>query len=236
MPKPDSLLSLMSRPLIMNPEAIPVIGIDEHLPAVPAERLTPESLRERFARPPAWELEIPGDGGLFATRPPAAAAVLMPLVMREHGVQVLLTRRTDHLRSHAGQISFPGGATETEDASSEATALRETEEEIGLARSHIEIIGSLPEYVTVTAFHVTPVAGLVTPPFELKLDAFEVASAFEVPLAFLMNPANHRRHRYDFERDGAQLSRTFLSMPFEGQFIWGATASMLRNLYRLLSA
>ena len=226
----------MSRPLIMNPEAIPVIGTDEHLPAVPPARLTPESLRERFANPPAWELEIPGDGGLFATRPPAAAAVLMPFVVRKQGVQVLFTRRTDHLRSHAGQISFPGGATEAEDASPDATALRETEEEIGLARSHIEIIGRLPEYVTVTAFHVTPVAGLVSPPFELKLDAFEVASAFEVPLAFLMDPANHRRHRHEFERDGQQLSRTFLSMPFEDKFIWGATASMLRNLYRLLCA
>lgn len=226
----------MSRPLVLQPETIPIIGTDDHLPPVPAERLTPAYLRERFADSSAWEPEIRGDGGLFATRAPAAAAVLMPFVVRAEGVQVLLTRRTAHLRAHAGQISFPGGATEDQDGSPEATALRETEEEIGLTRQHIEIIGSLPEYVTVTAFHVMPVAGLVTPPFTLKLDAFEVDEAFEVPLTFLMNPANHRWHRYAFDHDGEQRSRTFLSMPHGEHFIWGATASMLRNLYALLIA
>ncbi|MBV8501725.1 MAG: CoA pyrophosphatase [Paucibacter sp.] len=226
----------MSRPLIRDPEAVPIVGVDAHLPAVPAERLRPESLRERFLCPPVWEPETRGDGTVFTARTPASAAVLMPLVLREEGVQVLLTRRTAHLRSHAGQISFPGGATESTDGSPAATALRETEEEIGLTRAKVEIIGTLTEYVTVTAFHVTPVVALVTPPFELQLDAFEVAQAFEVPLAFLMDPAHHRRHRFDFESEGAQHSRTFLSMPWDGHFIWGATAAMLRNLYRFLSA
>ena len=226
-----------SRPLILQPETVPVISVDDHLPALAPERLTPSALRARFDDGSReWEHEILGDGGLFATRPPAQAAVLIPLVMREDGLHVLLTRRTAHLRSHAGQISFPGGGAEPEDGSPEATALRETAEEIGLGPEHIEILGRLPEYVTVTAFHVAPVVALVAPPFVLTLDAFEVAEAFEVPLAFLMNPAHHQRHRYEFERDGEPQARTFLSMPHGEHFVWGATAAMLRNLYRFLAA
>ncbi|MDM4764697.1 CoA pyrophosphatase [Pelomonas sp. SE-A7] len=231
----------MTRPAILNPQAVPVTAVDGHLPAVADGSLTPASLRERFASPPSWQVEIPGDGGLFANRPPAAAAVLVPLVMHEQGLHLLLTRRTDHLRDHAGQISFPGGRVEPEDGNAIATALRETEEEIGLAGRNIEVIGELPVYVTVTGFHVTPVVALVQPDIELQLDAFEVAEAFEVPLAFLMNPANHRRHRFEY----AGGERSFLSMPWTSldeqglpreYFIWGATAAMLRNFYRFLSA
>ncbi|MET0519309.1 MAG: CoA pyrophosphatase [Burkholderiaceae bacterium] len=231
----------MTRPAILNPHAVPVIGSDDHLPPVPAAALTPAALRQRFATPPPWQAEMAGDGGLFAHRPPSGAAVLIPLVMHEDGLRLLLTRRTDHLREHAGQISFPGGRVEPEDGSAEATALRETEEEIGLARQRIEVIGSLPIYTTVTNFQVTPVVALVAPGFELRLDEFEVAEAFEVPLQFLMNPAHHQRHRFAF--DGGE--RQFLSMPWvavdaDGQpreyFIWGATAAMLRNFYRFLAA
>ncbi|HEX2010656.1 MAG TPA: CoA pyrophosphatase [Roseateles sp.] len=237
----------MSRPPILNPQAVPVTGADHHLPAVPAEALQPEALRRRFAAPPAWQPEISGDGGrgssAWAQRAPAAAAVLVPLVMHDSGTTLLLTRRTAHLRDHAGQISFPGGRVEPEDEGVIATALRETEEEIGLAREHIDIIGQLPIYTTVTAFEVSPVVALVRPGFDLTLDAFEVDEAFEVPLEFLMNPANHQRHLFSWE--GGE--RQFLSMPWiardpqEGgapreYFIWGATAAMLRNLYRFLSA
>lgn len=232
----------MSRPPILNPQAVPVTGVDGHLPPVDAARLTPRALRQRFAAPPpAWQPEIPGDGGLFATRVPVAASVLVPLVMHEQGLHLLLTRRTAHLREHAGQISFPGGRVEPEDGSAVATALRETEEEIGLARDSIEIIGELPIYTTVTAFHVTPVVALVRPGFELTLDEFEVAEAFEVPLQFLMTPAHHQRHVFSYE--GGQ--RQFLAMPWHGPdhagqmrdyFIWGATAAMLRNLYCFLIA
>ena len=231
----------MSRPPILNPQLVPVTGVDAHLPAVDAAALTPQALRQRFAMPPTWQAELPGDGGIFASRTPASAAVLLPLVMHEQGLTLLLTRRTAHLREHAGQISFPGGRVEPEDGSAVATALRETEEEIGLAREHIEIIGELPIYTTVTAFQVTPVVALVRPGFELTLDEFEVAEAFEVPLQFLMTPAHHQRHLFSFE--GGQ--RQFLSMPWRGPdstgqthdyFIWGATAAMLRNLYRLLIA
>lgn len=233
----------MTRPAILHPHAVPVSGTDAHLPPIAAERLTESALRARFASPPAWTLEIPGDGGLFSNRAPAAASVLVPLVLHEEGVHLLLTRRTEHLRDHAGQISFPGGRVEPEDGSAAATALRETEEEIGLAREHIEIIGQLPIYTTVTNFQVTPVVALVRPGFELTLDDFEVAEAFEVPLAFLMTPAHHRWHR--FEVEGAE--RRFLSMPWTDDdadahgvsreyFIWGATAAMLRNFYRFLAA
>lgn len=231
----------MTRPTILNPQAVPVAGVDAYLPPVDAAALTPAALRARFAAPPPWQAEFPCDGGLFSQRAPAAASVLMPLVMHEDGLSLLLTRRTDHLRDHAGQISFPGGRVEPEDGSPVETALRETEEEIGLDRAHIEIIGQLPIYTTVTAFQVTPIVALVRPGFGLTLDAFEVAEAFEVPLQFLMTPAHHQRHRFEF----AGGERQFLSMPWVHEdatgrpreyFIWGATAAMLRNFYRFLAA
>ena len=142
-----------------------------------------------------------------------------------------------HLRDHAGQVSFPGGRAEDHDADAVATALRETEEEVGLSRQHIEVIGALPHYRTVTSYVVTPVVGLVRPGFELALDSFEVAEAFEVPLDFLMDPRHHQRRAFDMS--GTQLD--FFAMPWSPQpdkeyFIWGATAAMLRNLYRFLSA
>lgn len=229
----------MNRPLIPDPQAVPVVGTDAHLPAVAGERLSPAALRQRFARPLSWAPEIAGDMRLLE-RTPAPASVLVPLVQRQGGLQVLLTQRTAHLRDHAGQISFPGGRVEAHDLDVVDTALRETEEEVGLERRHVEVIGRLPTYRTVTNFIVTPVVALVTPPFELQLDSFEVAEAFEVPLHFLMTPAHHRRHV--FEAGGRQ--RQFLSMPWQGPhpdgtlheyFIWGATAAMLRNLYGFLS-
>jgi 8-oxo-dGTP pyrophosphatase MutT (NUDIX family) len=230
----------MTRLPILDPQSVPVVGNDAHLPAVQAAALTPQALRARFAAPPLWEPEITSDGRVFE-REPAHASVLVPLVARDDVVRVLLTRRTDHLRAHAGQISFPGGRAEAGDADAVDTALRETEEEVGLSRAHVEVIGTLPTYTTITAFHVTPVVALVRPGFSLALDAFEVAEAFEVPLSFLMTPAHHRRHR--FEALGS--TRQFLSMPWDGvdargqprhYFIWGATAAMLRNFYRFLSA
>lgn len=158
------------------------------------------------------------------------AAVLVPLVNRPDGITVLLTQRTEHLADHAGQISFPGGRVEEGDESREVTALREAEEEIGLPRSRVEILGTLPEYRTVTGFSVTPVVALVEPPFSLKLDAFEVADVFEVPLAFLLDPSNHQRHSYDYHG----RRRSYYAMLFQGRFIWGATAGMLINLFQVL--
>jgi len=158
------------------------------------------------------------------------AAVLFPIVRRLDELTVLLTQRTAHLKDHPGQISFPGGRCESTDASPAATALRETNEEIGLSSAHVEIIGYLPEYRTATGFRVTPVVAMVTPPFDLRLDAFEVAEAFEVPLSFLLDPANHQRHSMEI---GGVL-RHYYAMPYEGHFIWGATAGMLVSLHRLL--
>ena len=227
----------MPRPRILNPRAVPVSGTDAHLPAVPAHALTAQGLRQRLRDTSAFAPEIPGDGHLLQ-QAPSAASVLVPLVQRADGLHVLLTRRSEALRDHAGQISFPGGRAEPFDHDAVATALREAEEEVGLAREHVEIIGQLPVYTTVTAYVVTPVVALVHPPFTLVLDASEVDEAFEVPLRHLMSPAHHRRHIFTFE--GGQ--RQFLSMPWQsplGQheyFIWGATAAMLRNLYRLLIA
>ncbi len=209
------------------------------LPPVPAARLAADALRERFRHPPVWTPEFVDDrwrGGEGAVRP---AAVLVPLVPRSDGLAVLLTLRTAHLSAHAGQIAFPGGRTEPEDGSPVGTALRETEEEIGLARDKVEILGTMPAYTTGTGFEVTPVVGLVDPDHALAPDAFEVAETFEVPLAFLMDPAHHQRRLYRWS-DGVE--RAFLAMPWRTpdgtreHFVWGVTAAMLRNLYRFLAA
>lgn len=225
-------MTTSARPRILEPRAVPVTGDDAHLAAVGPERLHAAALRRRLAAPPPWTPEHVGDGGLFDGYERTNASVLVPLVQRDDGLTVLLTQRTSHLRDHAGQISFPGGRAEASDADAVDTALREAEEEVGLARRHVDVIGALPIYRTVTNYDVTPIVALVQPPFELTIDAHEVAHAFEVPLAFLMTPAHHRRHVFEFE--GGR--REFLSMPWGEHFIWGATAAILRNFYRLLIA
>lgn len=159
------------------------------------------------------------------------ASVLFPVVARPDGDFVLLTRRTEHLRDHPGQISFPGGRVEPEDTSAVHTALREAKEEIGLNPDHVEVVGFLPDYCTITGYRVTPVVAIVTPPFELTLDAFEVAGVFEVPLAFLLDPSNHQEH--SIMRDGKP--RKFFAVPYHDYFIWGATAGIILSLHRALS-
>jgi 8-oxo-dGTP pyrophosphatase MutT (NUDIX family) len=154
------------------------------------------------------------------------AAVLFPIVLRDEGHTVLLTQRTAHLRDHAGQISFPGGRVEGDDESPVHTALRETEEEIGLSRTKVEVVGFLPEYRTGTGFRITPVVALVQPPFDLLPDPFEVAEIFEVPLSFLLDPTNHQQHSLHYR--GAL--RNYFAMPYGDYFIWGATAGMIRSL------
>jgi 8-oxo-dGTP pyrophosphatase MutT (NUDIX family) len=212
---------------------VPVASVDLHLPAVSADRLEVASLRKRFASPPLWEPEFVAESR-FSERVPAAASVLIPLVMRTQ-LLVLLTQRTAHLSSHSGQIAFPGGKRDADDADDIATALREAHEEIGLEPRYVEVLGSLPLYTTGSAFHVTPIVALVQPELTIAANPDEVDDVFEVPLAFLMDPANHRHHVVDW----AGASRRWLSMPYQDadheRFIWGATAGMLRNLYRLLS-
>ncbi|MGC2519819.1 MAG: CoA pyrophosphatase [Burkholderiales bacterium] len=190
-------------------------------------------LRRRFAQSRAVAPVTTGDGRLWRTAEEIrSAAVLVPLVRRGDGFTVLLTRRTAHLNDHAGQISFPGGRTEPGDASAAATALRETEEEIGLAGARVEVLGHLHEYLTVTGYRVTPVVGLVTPPLDLRPDDFEVAEIFEVPLEFLLDPANHQRNSVIHEG----RRRHYYAMPYRQYYIWGATAGMLMNFCSFLTA
>jgi len=159
-----------------------------------------------------------------------AAAVLVPLVDRLEGLHVLLTLRGANLQYHAGQVSFPGGRVEPGDASAAATALRETEEEIGLPAASVEIVGRLDDYITGTGFVIAPIVGLVRPPYALSPDPSEVDAVFEVPLSFILDPANHRRESRVFNG----VERRFHAMPYGDRYIWGATAAMLLNLYDLL--
>lgn len=227
---------------LFDPRSIPVRDVDTHLADVLPDRLAPQALRERFRHPPEWTPEHSVEKK-FYDRQPALAAVLIPLVMRDK-ITLLLTERAHGLSTHSGQIAFPGGRTDDTDADAVETALREAWEEIALPRNHVEILGTLPTYVTGTAFIITPVVALVRPGFKLQPSPGEVADAFEVPLGFLMNPAHHRHHETKF--DG--VLRQWLSMPYtepddesvggepRERYIWGATAGMLRNFYRFLSA
>ena len=159
------------------------------------------------------------------------AAVLVPIIAHGDGLTLLFTRRATHLRDHSGQVSFPGGRVAEGDATPEATALREAEEEIGLAPGSVEILGRLPDYHTRTGFRITPVVGAVAPPLTLRPDANEVEEIFEVPLAFLLDEANHQRHSREWQGE----LRWFYAMPYQGHYIWGATAGMLVNLARHLA-
>jgi len=222
---------------VFEPEALPVESTGADLPPVAPERLTPDGLRARFEQRLQWAPE-PIVESRLREGDPRLAAVLMPLVVREAGLTVLLTQRADHLNDHAGQVSFPGGRQESYDADATATALREAQEEVALDPARVEILGSLPDYLTGTGFRVTPVVGLVHPPFTVEADTLEVAEIFEVPLSFLMDPACHEVRVFRWE--GGE--RRFFAMPYpraesEGHhFIWGATAGMLRNFYRFLVA
>jgi 8-oxo-dGTP pyrophosphatase MutT (NUDIX family) len=161
---------------------------------------------------------------------PKPAAVLVPLVPRGDGLHMLLTQRQPHMRSHAGQVAFPGGRIDETDEGPVAAALRETEEETGITRSFVEPLGFLDTYLTSTNYRVVPVVGIVRPGFTVSPHEGEVADVFEVPLAFLMNPDHHERH----SRDWQGRTRYYYAMPWQGRYIWGATAGMIRNLYNLV--
>ncbi len=159
--------------------------------------------------------------------PPRPAAVLVPIVAHQ-SLSVLLTQRTEHLPSHAGQISFPGGKAESGDADPIATALRESHEEIGLEPRFVEPLGYLDAYHTGTGFRIFPVVALVQVGFQLRPDPSEVADVFEVPLAFLMDEQNHRTD----ERAWRGGMRRFYAMPYQERYIWGATAGIVKNMHR----
>jgi len=187
-------------------------------PRVWDNRLEPP--RSDYTMNPAWDANV-------AARP---SAVLVPIVVRPE-LSVILIQRPQTMTAHAGEVSFPGGKANAADASPIATALREAEEEIGLARGHVEVLGFLDCYQVRTGFRIVPVVGLVTPPFTLKVDAREVVDAFEVPFAFLMDSANHQRQRREMRGE----TQHFYAMPWQSRHIWGATAAMIRNLFERLT-
>lgn len=240
MNKPEEDAINVAAPAGFDAQAIPIHEVCLQDKKVSSYLLEPAALRERLQNPPQWQPEITDENrhviaaDIIAKRQAAGkvtrAAVLIPLLLKEEGLSVLLTQRTNHLRDHAGQISFPGGRMDPEDRTPDDTALRESREEIGLDPKRVEVIGYLPQYLTVSGYSVTPVVGLVQPQAEYVLDEFEVADIFEVPLHFLLDPANHQVRLWQSEQGG----RRFYSMPYEDRFIWGATAGMLRNLYHLL--
>jgi 8-oxo-dGTP pyrophosphatase MutT (NUDIX family) len=188
-------------------------------------------LRARLKRaPPAFA--VYGDDGTEGREAASTpAAVLIPLIAHADALSVLFTQRTAHLKNHSGQVSFPGGRAEPGDASAEFTALRETEEEIGLAMKRVEVLARLPDYRTRTGFRVTPVIGLVAPPLELAPDPREVAEVFEVPLAFLIDERNRQRRTREFQ--GQQVG--YYVFEYGERVIWGATAGILVNLNRMLA-
>jgi len=222
------------RPPLFDPITIPIEAIAGEA-ALADDRQDAKWLRQRFAAPQVWQIEH-GDEHLSRSHRQdlTPASVLIPIVLREQNLTVLLTQRTAHLHDHAGQISFPGGRAEPSDADAIETALREAEEEVGLLRQHVEVLGNLPDYYTISNYRVTPVVALIHPPFQLSADAGEVAQIFEVPFGFLMDGGNHQRRSMDLPNN--QGRRGFYAMPYEEFFIWGATAAMLRNLYHFLRA
>ena len=224
----------MKIPSTFDPRSIPVQRVDNHLPRLSKGHWDPAGIERKFSQGVVWTPEFASEPR-FVDRPLSQAAVLIALVMRQD-MSVLLTQRTAHLTSHSGQIAFPGGKVDATDVDVIAAALREAHEEIGLEAKFARVLGVMPTYTTGSGYIVSPVVAAVSEGFSLSTSADEVADVFEVPLEFLMDPANHRHHAVDW--GGSR--REWLSIPYPDaageRFIWGATAGMLRNLYQFLRA
>jgi 8-oxo-dGTP pyrophosphatase MutT (NUDIX family) len=233
---PEAAVSLGR--LVKDPSKTPFEMADDGLFPIDIQALTADGLKAAFSSSIDWSPEVTGDQFRLRGDALRKAAVMLALVQRETSqgtfeFDVLLTRRNASLREHSGQIAFPGGRVDATDASDEDAALREAFEEVGLPPDKVLILGQLNRYVTGTGFDIAPVVGIVKQPFVANLAEGEVAEMFQVPLAFLMNPQNHRRHVIEISVDSR---RTFYSMQYQNYFIWGATAAMLRNFYRMLAA
>ena len=228
------------RARILNPKSSQLMGTDAHLPAIAASNLHHDFIEQALKQAGSIEPATRGDGRQFEGRTIRAAAVLVGLVDREPdgaGVSVVFTQRAAAMRNHAGQIALPGGAIDLTDTSPWAAAQREAFEEIALDPSLLSPLGALLVYTTVTAFEVTPCVGWIQPQAQFTPAPDEVAAVFEVPLAFLMNPANHQRRSIQTPVG----ERSFYAMPYtdaagQERFIWGATAGMLRNFYKVFAA
>ncbi len=218
------MLQAMSPPLSLTAQAFRDLA-SVRLHARATEGLQPMTASDQVLPPSDFDLNPAAFADWRGGDAPRPAAVLVPIVARDD-LTVLLTQRTDHLPAHAGQISFPGGKPHPEDDGPLATALREAQEEIGLQPEAVTPLGFLDTYRTGTGYAVTPVVALVAPTISLSLNNDEVADAFEVPLAFLMDPANHRIEA----RTLSGRSRHFYAMPYGDRYIWGATAGILRNM------
>ncbi|MGB7181588.1 MAG: CoA pyrophosphatase [Burkholderiaceae bacterium] len=225
-----------------DPRQLPAKPARDNLEPLTVDRLSVDALRSRFAdanRP--WPVEkIPDRRGLAGKSESRPAAVLVPLMVTDADSlpSVLLTTRPSHLRTHSGQIAFPGGRVDAVDENRIATALREANEEVGLEAGDIEILGEMPVYFTGSGFHITPVIGVIRSQPRLRLDPREVDEVFQVPLQWLMDPANHERRYVNTPGE----ERSFYSMPWVAEesrveyFIWGVTAAILRNLYHYIRA
>jgi len=232
-------LLLNRRPLTrpgFDPEAQPVVP-SEPLAPLSAQTLNLNFIRQAFVQPSSWQVEPlfedVFDAGNLNLQGIARAAVFVPLVEREAGLHVLFTRRTAHLSHHAGQISFPGGRIDAQDADATAAALRETHEEIGVAPQFARVLGTHPSLLTGTRFVVTPVVGVLRAGFQIQANQHEVAEVFEVPLSVLTHPSSYQLHRAELPGENY---RFYFSISWRSYFIWGATAALLRNFHRFLLA
>lgn len=218
----------------VDPEKLVIDSVADE-PPVPEDRLNVQWLRHRFANPPEWTPDATVEKPIMVGKNKwIPAAVLVPLVAKtDDDLSLMLTRRAAHLHDHAGQISFPGGRVDLTDSSRIETALREMEEEVGVEREQIEILGTLPEYRTASGYRVTPVVSIVRPPFTIRTDPFEVAEVFEVPFSYFMTGSNYQRRSGDFHNIGL---RSFYTIPYKHYMIWGATAAMMRNLFHFMRA
>lgn len=219
-----------------DPQAQSAFQANQGLSVLPEERMSIAFIQKALSLPQLVSLDPIIERWNYEKRlihiqqPYAEAATLMLLVEKEQGVEMLLTRRAMHLKKHSGQISFPGGRIDQKDASAEEAALRETFEEIGIASTHIQLLGQLPDFFTGTGFLMKPFVAALKKDYELSINQDEVDEVFSVPLSFLLNPNHHFLHKVDLEEG----IREYFSMPWQNYFIWGATAAVIRNLYHVL--